>query len=57
MLEGITDDGDSLVPVSLCCYFHRHIGEKAVHDIAGATIAEYQPGASEKADQSGIDPA
>ena len=30
MIEGITDEGDYLVPDGRCCYFHRQIGEDAV---------------------------
>ena len=40
MVEGITDDGDYLVPDSRCCYFHRHIGEDAVRAVADAAIAK-----------------
>ena len=43
MADGITDDGDYLVPDSRCCYFHRHIGEEAVRAVADAAIAKYQP--------------
>ena len=38
MVEGITDDGDYLVPDSRCCYFHRHIGEDAVRAVADSAI-------------------
>ena len=38
MVEGITDDGDYLVPDLRCCYFHKHIGEQAVRKAADAAI-------------------
>lgn len=34
MLQDITDDGDYLVPDSRTCYFHKHIGEEAVREVA-----------------------
>ena len=46
MIEGITDDGDYLVPDERCCYFHKHIGEQAVREAADAAIlaAGLEPG-------------
>lgn len=41
MVEGITDEGDYLVPDDRCCYFHRHIGETAVREAADAAIRLY----------------
>ena len=41
MLEGITDEGDYLVPDSRCCYFHKHIGEAAVRKVADEAIRKY----------------
>lgn len=41
MIEGITDDGDFLVPDARCCYFHKHIGESAVRAVADAAIEKY----------------
>ena len=41
MLEGITDDGDFLVPDPRCCYFHLHIGEAAVRATADSAIEKY----------------
>ena len=41
MIEGITDDGDFLVPDPRCCYFHKHIGEAAVRAVADGTIQKY----------------
>ena len=41
MVQDTTDDGDYLVPDSRCCYFHRHIGEKAVREAADAAIRKY----------------
>ena len=41
MIEGITDDGDFLVPDRRCCYFHKHIGEAAVRAVADAAIEKY----------------
>ena len=41
MIQDITDDGDYLVPDSRCCYFHKHIGEKAVREAADAAIGTY----------------
>ena len=41
MVEGITDEGDYLVPDERCCYFHRHIGEDAVRAVADAAIRKY----------------
>ena len=38
MIEGITDDGDFLVPDNRCCYFHKHIGEQAVRAAADGAI-------------------
>ena len=38
MLADITDEGDYLVPDSRACYFHKHIGEKAVREAADAAI-------------------
>ncbi len=38
MVQGITDEGDYLVPDSRFCYFHKHIGEQAVRDVADAAI-------------------
>lgn len=38
MVESITEDGDYLVPDQRCCYFHKHIGEQAVREIADAAI-------------------
>ena len=38
MLQDITDDGDYLVPDKRACYFHKHIGEKAVREVADAAI-------------------
>ena len=40
MVDGITDEGDYLVPDPHCCYFHRHIGETSVRDIADAAIVK-----------------
>ena len=57
MVEGITDDGDYLVPDSRCCYFHKHIGKEAVRAVADAAIAKYHPGTAKKNDPSGMDPA
>ena len=48
MIEGITDDGDFLVPDSRCCYFHKHIGEQAVRAAADGAIAKYYPDGSER---------
>ena len=39
MVQGITDDGDYLIPDTRCCYFHKHIGEAAVREVADAAIA------------------
>ena len=41
MVEGITDEGDYLVPDGRCCYFHQHIGENAVRAVADAAIRKY----------------
>ena len=41
MVEGITDEGDYLVPDGRCCSFHRHIGEDAVRAVADAAIQKY----------------
>ena len=41
MVEGITDEGDYLVPDGRCCYFHKHIGENAVRAVADAAIRKY----------------
>ncbi len=41
MVEGITDEGDYLVPDGRCCYFHKHIGEDAVRAVADAAIRKY----------------
>lgn len=38
MVQGITDDGDYLVPDPRICYFHKHIGEQAVREVADAAI-------------------
>lgn len=38
MVESITEDGDYLVPDQRCCYFHKHIGEQTVRQIADAAI-------------------
>lgn len=38
MVEGITDEGDYLVPDQTCCYFYRHVGEDAVRRIADTAI-------------------
>ncbi|MBP3205333.1 MAG: radical SAM protein [Lachnospiraceae bacterium] len=38
MVQDITDDGDYLVPDRRICYFHKHIGEAAVHEVADAAI-------------------
>ena len=43
MIEGITDDGDYLVPDDRCCYFHKHIGEEAVRAVADAAIKKFCP--------------
>ena len=40
MVQDMTDDGDWLVPDQRCCYFHKHIGEQAVRDVADAAIAK-----------------
>ena len=41
MVEGITEEGNYLVPDGRCCYFHKHIGEAAVRAVADAAIQEY----------------
>lgn len=51
MVEGITDEGDYLVPDSRFCYFHKHIGEEAVRAVADAAIARYQPDRGNKGDE------
>ncbi len=38
MVEGITDEGDYLVPDPRCCYFHKHIGENAVRKVCDEAI-------------------
>ena len=38
MVQGITDDGDFLVPDKRTCFFHKHIGEQAVRETADAAI-------------------
>lgn len=38
MVEGITDDGDFLVPDQKCCFFHKNVGEQTVREIADAAI-------------------
>jgi radical SAM protein with 4Fe4S-binding SPASM domain len=48
MIEGITDDGDYLVPDRRCCYFHKHIGEDAVRAVADAAIRRFRPETEEK---------
>ena len=39
MLNNKTDDGDYLVPDQRCCYFHKHIGEQKVREVADREIA------------------
>ena len=56
MVEGITDEGDYLVPDERCCYFHKHIGADAVRAVADAAITRYQPGAKNVPDKSASDP-
>ena len=38
MLDGITEEGDYLVPDGRCCYFHKHIGGDAVRKAADEGI-------------------
>lgn len=38
MVEGITDEGDYLVPDPRCCYFHKHFGEEAVRKVCDEAI-------------------
>ena len=38
MVQGITDDGDYLVPDPRICYFHKHVGEQVVREVADAAI-------------------
>jgi radical SAM protein with 4Fe4S-binding SPASM domain len=38
MLEGITEEGDFLVPDSRCCFFQKHVGEAQVRAIADEAI-------------------
>lgn len=38
MVQGITDGGDYLVPDPRICYFHKHVGEQAVREVADAAI-------------------
>ncbi len=38
MLQGITEEGDYLVPDPAKCYFYRHIGEAAVREAADSAI-------------------
>lgn len=38
LVEGMTEEGDYLVPDHRCCYFHKHIGEQAVREAADAAI-------------------
>ncbi|MBR5162866.1 MAG: radical SAM protein, partial [Schwartzia sp.] len=52
MIEGITDEGDYLVPDGRCCYFHKHIGEAAVRETADAAIAEYCRQAKPKGEET-----
>ena len=37
-LQGITDDSDYLVPDPRICYFHKHVGEQVVREVADAAI-------------------
>ena len=48
MIEGITDEGDYLVPDKRCCYFHKHIGEAAVRAVADAAIRQFCPAHEEE---------
>lgn len=41
MLEGITDDGDFLVPDPHSCYFHKHVGEEMIRKTADEAIAKF----------------
>ena len=38
MVQDITDEGDFLVPDKRICHFHKHIGERAVREVADAAI-------------------
>lgn len=38
MVQDITDEGDFLVPDKRTCFFHKHIGEQAVREVADAAI-------------------
>ncbi len=40
MVEDITDDGDYLVPDQKTCFFHKHVGEAAVREVADAAVRE-----------------
>lgn len=40
MVEDITDDGDYLVPDQKTCFFHKHVGEAAVREVADAAISK-----------------
>ena len=39
MLNGITDEGDYLVPDPMACWFHKHVGEEAVRKVADDALA------------------
>lgn len=52
MIQGITDEGDYLVPDDRCCYFHKHIGEAAVREAADAAILASGMPVSRKLDTS-----
>ena len=39
MVQSMSEEGDYLIPDQRCCYFHKHIGEAAVREIADAAIA------------------
>jgi len=39
MVASMTEEGDYLVPDKRCCYFFKHIGADAVHEVADAALA------------------
>jgi hypothetical protein len=39
MLQGMTDEGDYLVPDPQICWFHKNVGEASVRAVADAALS------------------